>query len=420
MESSSMLQAALTRLRDAAQALHVSPDVLEILGQPRETTQARLTIRMDDGTRRSFTAWRSRYDDSRGPTKGGVRYDPAASADEVETLAFWMTVKCAVANIPYGGGKGAIRVDPGALSVAELERLTRAYVRAFARCIGPDRDIPGPDLGTNSKIMGWMADEYASIVGHWAPGVVTGKPIALGGSLGRDDATARGGFYLLQHLARELDVAPGARVAVHGLGNAGMHMARLLAQAGYRIVAVADSRHGLYCSEGLDLGAVVRAKASGGLAGLAGSNGVADCKPADVLLAECDVLVPAAVENVIRVHNADRVRARIILELANGPVAPEADDILAQRGVTVLPDILANAGGVTVSYFEWVQNRQGVSWPLAEVHARLRQMMEQEGGAVFALAQEKGVSIRMAAYMHALARLAAAIDANGWQTSRKA
>lgn len=408
-----MLQAALTRLADAGKLLDVSPEVLDVLGQPRETTQARLTIRMDDGARRSFTAWRSRYDDSRGPTKGGVRYDLGACADEVETLAFWMTLKCAVVNLPYGGGKGAIRVDPKGLSANELERLTRAYTRAFARVIGPDRDIPGPDLGTNATIMGWMADEYSDLVGHRAPGVATGKPVPLGGSLGREDATARGGFYLLQHLASELSVARDARVAIHGIGNVGMHMAHFLSEAGYRIVAVSDSRQGLFHPDGLDLAAVQRAKAKDGLASLIGVAGISGCKASEVVLADCDILVPAAVENVIRADNVDGVRAKLILELANGPVAPEADERLAQRGVTVLPDILANSGGVTVSYFEWVQNRQGVAWTLSEIHTRLRKMMEEEGAAVFALAREMRITPRRAAYVHALKRLAAAIEATG-------
>lgn len=419
IEGRPMLTAALTRLQDAASLLGVLPDVMEALGQPRETMQARLTIRMDNGARRSFTAWRSRFDDSRGPTKGGVRYDLAASADEVETLAFWMTVKCAVANLPYGGGKGAIRVDPKSLSAAELERLTRAYARTFARIIGPDRDIPGPDLGTNATIMGWMADEYAGVVGHWAPGVVTGKPIPLGGSLGREDATARGGFYLLQYLANNFGVTSGSRVAIQGIGNAGMHMARLLGEAGYRIVAVSDSRHGLVCPEGLDLEAVRRAKATEGLASLVGTNGIKGCKPSELVHTECDILIPAAVENVIRADNVAGVRARLILELANGPVAPDADANLSDRGVIVLPDILANSGGVTVSYFEWAQNRQGVSWPLSDVHARLRKTMEEEGGAVLTLSREKGVSLRRAAYMHALRRIAAAIEATGTQISQK-
>lgn len=418
-EDKPMLKAALTRLADAGKLLDVSAEVLDVLAQPRETTQARLTIRMDDGVRRSFTAWRSRYDDSRGPTKGGVRYDLAASADEVETLAFWMTMKCAVANLPYGGGKGAIRVDPKALSAGELERLTRAYARTFARVIGPDRDIPGPDLGTNATIMGWIADEYSGVVGHWAPGVATGKPVPLGGSLGREDATARGGFYLLQHLASELGVAPGARVAIQGIGNAGMHMARFLSEAGYRIVAVSDSQQGLFHPNGLDIAAVQRAKAKDGLANLVGVAGISACKPADVVLADCDILVPAAVENVIRTDNVDGVRARLILELANGPVAPEADERLAQRGVTVLPDILANSGGVTVSYFEWAQKRQGVSWTLAEIHARLRKMMEEEGSSVFALAREMRITPRRAAYVHALKRLAAAIEATGARAHKR-
>ncbi len=256
--------------------------------------------------------------------------------------------------------------------------------------IGPDRDIPGPDLGTNATIMGWMADEYAGVVGHWAPGVVTGKPIPLGGSLGREDATARGGFYLLQYLANNFGVTSGSRVAIQGIGNAGMHMARLLGEAGYRIVAVSDSRQGLVCAEGLDLEAVRRAKASGGLASLVGANGIKGCKPSELVHAECDILIPAAVENVIRADNVAGVRARLILELANGPVAPDADANLSERGVIVLPDILANSGGVTVSYFEWAQNRQGVSWPLSDVQARLRKSMEEEGGAVLALSREKG------------------------------
>ena len=414
-----MLTAALTRLQDAASLIGSSPDVMEALGQPRETMQARLTIRMDNGMRRSFTAWRSRFDDSRGPTKGGVRYDLAASADEVETLAFWMTVKCAVANLPYGGGKGAIRVDPKALSPSELERLTRAYARAFSCIIGPDRDIPGPDLGTNATIMGWMADEYAGVVGHWAPGVVTGKPIPLGGSLGREDATARGGFYLLQHLSTELGVKPGARVVLQGIGNAGMHMAHFLHEAGYSIVGVSDSRQGLVRADGLDLEAVRRAKASSGLLSLAGTNGVVGCKPSDIVHADCDILIPAAVENVIRADNVAGVRAKLILELANGPVAPDADVNLSERGILVLPDILANSGGVTVSYFEWAQNRQGMYWPLSDVHARLRKTMEAEGDAVLALSREKRVSLRRAAYMHALKRISAAIEATGTQISQK-
>lgn len=241
MSEESLLDNALVRLDAAAAHLNIDPDVIEKLKFPRETTKVRLMIRMDDGSRKSFLAWRCRYDDTRGPTKGGIRFHPEADVDEVETLAFWMTFKCAVMNLPYGGGKGAVQVDPRTLSKAELERLSRAYMQAFARIIGPDRDIPAPDVYTNSMIMGWMADEYAQIVGRAEPAVITGKPIALGGSLGRGDATARGGFYLVRHLAEDLGLSKSMRVAVQGFGNAGQHIARLLVGDGHKVVAVSDS-----------------------------------------------------------------------------------------------------------------------------------------------------------------------------------
>jgi glutamate dehydrogenase (NADP+) len=410
-----MLDQALTRLDEAARHLDLDADVLEKLKYPRETTKVRLMIRMDDGSRKSFMAWRCRYDDTRGPTKGGLRFHPDSTMEEVETLAFWMTFKCAVMNLPYGGGKGAVRVDPHTLSKAELERLSRAYIHAFSKIIGPDRDIPAPDVYTNSMIMGWMADEYASIVGEATPAVITGKPIALGGSLGRDDATARGGYYLVQRLARQLGLEPGARVVVQGFGNAGQHIARLLAADGYRIVAVSDSKGAVQCPSGLDIGRLLAAKEQGSVTSLAGSDGIAALPAEDLISVDCELLVPAALEDMIHEGNAAGVKARVVLELANGPVTPEADEILAGKKVIVLPDILANAGGVTVSYFEWVQNRQGYYWPVEEVHARLKTMMEREGDAIWALAQGKGITLRSAAYVHALARLAGAIEAHGTQ-----
>ncbi|GGG49011.1 glutamate dehydrogenase [Caldovatus sediminis] len=417
MQEGTILDRALTRLDEAARHLRVDGDVLERLKYPRETTKVRLMIRMDDGSRKSFLAWRCRHDDTRGPTKGGIRFHPDATAEEVETLAFWMTVKCAVMNLPYGGGKGAVQVDPRTLSKAELERLSRAYIQAFARIIGPDRDIPAPDVYTNSMIMGWMADEYATIVGQSVPAVITGKPIALGGSLGRNDATARGGYYLVRHLARELGLPPdGMRVAVQGFGNAGQYIASLMRADGHRIVAVSDSGGAVYRAAGLDIGALLEAKAAGrSVASLAGENGVQALSPEDLVAVECDLLVPAALEDMIHERNADRIRAKVVLELANGPVTPEADTILDRKGVVVLPDILANAGGVTVSYFEWVQNRQGYYWSEQEVHERLRAIMEREGRAIWALSRERGISPRTAAYVHALSRLASAIEAHGTQ-----
>jgi glutamate dehydrogenase (NADP+) len=411
-----ILDQALTRLDEAARHLEIDSDVLERLKYPRETTKVRLMIRMDDGSRKSFLAWRCRYDDTRGPTKGGIRFHPDSTAEEVETLAFWMTFKCAVMNLPFGGGKGAVQVDPRTLSKAELERLSRAYVQAFARILGPDRDIPAPDVYTNAMIMGWMADEYASIVGQSVPAVITGKPIALGGSLGREDATARGGYYLLRHLARELGLRDSMRVAVQGFGNAGQFIASLLAADGHRIVAVSDSRGAVHCPDGLDLEGLLHAKAAGKpVTALAGRAGVTEMAAEALVAVDCDVLVPAALENMIHEGNARQVRARVILELANGPITPEADRILAQAGALVLPDILANAGGVTVSYFEWVQNRQGFYWTVEEVHERLKVIMEREGGRIWAIAQERRVPLRTAAYVHALSRLASAIEAHGTQ-----
>lgn len=415
MHHQSMLNQALTRLEDAARHLQLDQDVLEKLKYPRETTKTRLLIRMDDGSRKSFMAWRCRYDDTRGPTKGGIRFHPDSSMDEVETLAFWMTFKCAVMNLPYGGGKGAVQVDPHSLSKAELERLSRAYIQAFARIIGPDRDIPAPDVYTNAMVMGWMADEYSSIVGKVSPAVITGKPIALGGSLGRDDATARGGFYLLRHLEEQLGVGPGSTVAIQGFGNAGSHMAHLLEGAGYRVVAASDSRGAIHAPGGIPAAALIDAKRAGSVTALADGGAIRAIDPDDVIAVDCDLLVPAALEDLIHEGNADRIKARVIVELANGPITPEADEILAKKGVVILPDILANAGGVTVSYFEWVQNRQGYYWKVEEIHERLKSAMETEGVAIWDLARSRGITVRAAAYVHALRRLAEAIEAHGTQ-----
>ena len=417
MADDSLLDNALVRLDEAAAHLNIDPDVIEKLKYARETTKVRLMIRMDDGSRKSFLAWRCRYDDTRGPTKGGIRFHPDSTADEVETLAFWMTFKCAVMNLPYGGGKGAVQVDPRKLSKAELERLSRAYIQAFARIIGPDRDIPAPDVYTNSMIMGWMADEYRPAIGQADPAVITGKPIALGGSLGRGDATARGGYYLVRHLAEDLGLSQTMRVAIQGFGNAGQHIARLLAADGHKIVAVSDSEGAVKADVGLHIDMLLDAKAQGkSVASTVGQGGHESLRQDDLVGVECDLLVPAALENMIHDGNAASVKAKLVLELANGPVTPEADTILAGKGATVLPDILANAGGVTVSYFEWVQNRQGYYWPVEEIHERLRTIMEREGRAIWRVSRGKDVTMRTAAYVHALGRLAEAIEAHGTQS----
>lgn len=416
MTDDSLLDRALVRLEEAASHLQIDQDVIEKLKYPRETTKTRLLIRMDDGSRKSFLAWRCRYDDTRGPTKGGIRFHPDSTIEEVETLAFWMTFKCAVMNLPYGGGKGAVRVDPHTLSKTELERLSRAYMQAFASTVGPDRDIPAPDVYTNAMIMGWMADEYNQITGSVTPAVITGKPIALGGSLGRNDATARGGFYLVRHLAAELGLANSHTIAIQGFGNAGQFYAQLAAADGHRIVAVSDSTGAIHKADGLDVTRLIAGKNAGRrVTDLAAELGATIIPADDLIAVAADLLVPAALEEMITAANAASVKARIVLELANGPVTAEADKILNERGVIVLPDILANAGGVTVSYFEWVQNRQGFYWDLEEIHARLKKMMEREGRAVWEIARDRKVSVRAAAYIHALGRLATAIEAHGTQ-----
>ena len=410
-----LLNRALERLDEAAGHISIEAETLARLRMPLETLKARLTIRMDDGRQESFEAWRCRYDDTRGPTKGGIRFHPDSTEEEVQALAFWMTVKCAVAELPFGGGKGAVRVDPHKLSRAELERLSRAYVRAFARFIGPDRDIPAPDVATNGLIMAWMADEYATIVGRPSPAIITGKPVALGGSLGRDDATARGGFDLLKHLSGRLGCEEGPRRAVlQGFGNASSHMAQLLADDGWTIIAASDSAGAIANPDGLDVDALVKMKAAGhSIVKAAGQNGVRPCDAEDMLALECELLVPGALENMIHAENAGRVAAKVVLELANGPVTPEADKLLRKAGVVVLPDILANAGGVTVSYFEWVQNRLGLHWTLEDVHARLDDTMRKQGDLVWQTAEDKGISLRTAAYVVGLGRLVSAIEATG-------
>lgn len=412
-----LFEGAFSHLEEAARHIQVHPEVLEKLRYPKELLTTRLMIRMDDGSRRSFRAWRCRYDDTRGPTKGGIRYHPEARENEVVTLAFWMTFKCAVAGLPYGGAKGAIQVDPHSLTKGELERLSRAYVHAFAGMLGPDRDIPAPDVYTNAMIMGWMADEYATVVGHPCPDVITGKPIPLGGSLGRDDATARGGFYVLDHLAEDLGCNGASRRAViQGMGNAGSYMAEMLHAAGWQIIAVSDSHGAIFDPSGLFPTSVMHAKREhGSVTALAGQEGVREISPDELLALECELLVPAALEEMIHADNADQIQARVILELANGPVTAAADRILEHKDIAVIPDILANAGGVTVSYFEWVQNRQGYYWTLDEVHNRLKTIMDRESGHVWDIAQKRKVPLRTAAYVHALTRLSEAIEAHGTQ-----
>lgn len=417
---SETLKGALSHMDEAALYADVPDEVLDTLRYPREMLATRLTIRMDNGSRRSFEAWRCRYDDTRGPTKGGIRYHPEATGEEVVTLAFWMTFKCAVAGLPYGGGKGAIRVNSHELSRRELERLSRAYVQAYSQMIGPDKDIPAPDVYTNAMIMGWMADEYAKYVGHPAPGVITGKPIELGGSQGRQGATARGGYYVLNRLEEELGLsATERRAVIQGFGNAGAEMALLLHEGGWKILGVSDSGGGVCDQRGLDPVRLMEIKRkTGSVIGYLDDphDSVCGLETDELFAMDCDLIVPAAMEDQITVDNAGGVKASVILELANGPVTAGADKVLGEKGVQVVPDILANAGGVTVSYFEWVQNRQGWYWTGEEVQRRLRPMMEDAAMSAWTMARSKNITLRTAAYVLGLQRLADAIKAHGTQS----
>lgn len=410
-----LFSGAMGNLCSACESLNIHPDVFEELKEPRETLSASLLIRMDDGSRRSFRAWRCRYNDRRGPTKGGIRFHPGVSLDEVVTLAFWMTFKCAVADLPFGGGKGGVCVDTKTLSSAELERLSRSYIEAFHQFVGPDRDILAPDMYTNGIVIAWMADEYTSISHSPFPAAITGKPLAFGGTEGRNDATGRGGFYTLRHLEKSLDLSPEkSRVIIQGFGNVGFHCAKLLHADGYRIIGVSDSAGGVYDPDGLDPLAVMEHKrAHGAVQGVKGHGQTQEVSNAELLEKECDVLAPAALENQITVENCDRIAARVVLELANGPVTPEADRLLRDRGVVIVPDILANSGGVTVSHLEWVQNRSGFYWEASRVRDHLKATIEREAQAIWVLHNDMDVSMREAAYAHGLRRIAESIEARG-------
>ena len=420
-DGNGVFEDAVSRLDKAAEFAQIDPEALERLKRPKYVLEVSIHVRMDDGSLENFVGYRVRHDDTRGPAKGGIRFHPDVTLGEVKALALWMTFKCAVVGIPFGGAKGAVVVNPKTLSRMELERLSRGYIRRVADFIGPDTDIPAPDVYTNAMIMGWMYDEYSKIKRSRTPAVITGKPLPLGGSLGREDATGRGAYYCIKELEREREWNPGEiRVAVQGFGNAGQHSANLLHQDGYKVVAVSDSRGGTYRSEGFDIPSLIQVKnESRRLRAVYTHDAVCELVDAEqisneeLLELDVDVLIPAALENQITAENADRIKAPVIIEVANGPVTSEADEVLNGKGTLVVPDILANAGGVTVSYFEWVQNREGYYWSVDLVHERLHKIMVQEFGAVCAVMREQGTDMRTAAYAHALNRVGAAIEAIG-------
>lgn len=418
----SIFSDAQKRLLEVFRHTVLTDDAQEKLKHPKLSLSVSIPVRMDDGRLKVFTGYRVQFNDTRGPTKGGIRYHPNVSLDEVTSLSFWMTIKCAVMNLPFGGAKGGVIINPKELSKLELERLSRGYIRAIADIIGPKRDIPAPDVYTNATIMGWMADEYAQIKRQQLPGVITGKPVHLNGSLGRESATGRGALHVLQqwidlkkHKTKELTVA------IQGFGNAGYHFARLAHDAGFKIVAVADSKGAIYSQKGVDPTKLMQHKQENKDLGtmLYCDGSVCDLQhyqkisSLELLEMDVDVLVLAALENQIDKNNAGDITAGQILEIANGPVTSEADEILSKNGIPVLPDVLANAGGVTVSYFEWVQNRAGYYWPEEKVNARLKTCITKEAATIFALADEKNISLRTAAYLQGVNRIAGAISQQG-------
>ncbi|MGA9996341.1 MAG: Glu/Leu/Phe/Val dehydrogenase [Pyrinomonadaceae bacterium] len=396
----------------AADYLELDNSMRAVLKHAKRQLIVSIPVKMDGGEVQVFEGYRVQHNIARGPAKGGIRYHPQVTLDEIKALASWMTWKCATVNIPYGGGKGGVVCDPKSMSRNELERLTRRFAFEIAPIIGPDRDIPAPDVYTDEQTMAWMMDTISMVRGHTELGVVTGKPISLGGSQGRSEATARGCLYALREACKMKGVElNGARVAVHGFGNAGANIARLVAADGARVVALADSRSGVYSESGLDVGAALRHKAeTKSLEGLPKTKAMS---ATDVLEVDCDILLPSALENSITRANVDRVKARIIAELANGPTTPAADRIFEDSGVFLVPDILANAGGVTVSYYEWVQDQYSFFWSEDQIHRTLEQTMRKAFRDVYDTAQRYQTDMRTGAYILAVARVAEATSVRG-------
>ncbi|MCC7264275.1 MAG: Glu/Leu/Phe/Val dehydrogenase [Candidatus Latescibacteria bacterium] len=406
------LAMARQQLDQVAERIHLEPDVHEKLKHCKRTLIVAVPTSMDDGSLRVFTGYRVHHNLARGPAKGGIRYHPGVSLDEVSALAMWMTWKCALMDIPFGGAKGGVICSPKEMSLRELERMTRRLTSEMMIILGPDKDIPAPDINTNAQTMAWILDTYSMNVGHSVPSVVTGKPVSVGGSRGREDATGRGCVCTMREALAHLGLPiAGARVAVQGFGNVGRATARLAQQAGARVVAVSDEWGGVYHPHGLDIDAVIRHdRQVGRVGGFAGSDAVTN---AELLELECEVLIPAALGHQLTQANAGRVRARMVVEGANGPTTPAADQILNDRGIFLLPDILANAGGVTVSYFEWVQGLMEYFWTEEEVNERLERLLRQAFADVLRTSLQEKVPMRVAAYMLAVSRVAEATRIRG-------
>jgi len=409
----------MAQLDKAAKIINLEESVYQRLQQPERILTVAIPVKMDNGETHVFTGYRSQFNNALGPYKGGIRYHPNVTLDEVKALSFWMMVKCATVNIPMGGGKGGVIVNPKELSEGELERLSRGYIQKIWQNIGSDKDIPAPDVYTTPQIMAWMRDEYEKLVGHEDPGVITGKPLEYGGSEARNYSTAKGGVYITRELAKKMNLEPSkTTVAIQGFGNAGFHMAKILTEMGFKVVAVSDSKGGVYNNEGIEADKAYEIKQAGGQLGCYCSGSVCNINNVptqggchrvsntELLELPVDILIPAALENQITVDNAERIQAKAVVELANGPTTPEADEILKKQGIVIVPDVLTNAGGVTVSYFEWEQNVKGEHWSEEKVLEKLEKIMVRAFAEVWETKERYNIDMRTAAFVKAIERVA--------------
>lgn len=407
-------QNALNQIKKVVQILNLDENTYRLLSAPKRILEVAIPVKMDDGSIKVFQGFRSQFNDSRGPYKGGIRFHPKVTRDEVKALSMWMTWKCAVLDLPLGGGKGGVIVDPKKLSRGEAEKLSHGYIQAIYKYLGPDQDVPAPDVYTNQEVMAWMLDEYERLTGRHAPGMITGKPLSLGGSRGREIATALGAYYvILEAMSRRRIVIQKTRVVIQGMGNAGANLALLLAKKGFKILALSDSKGGIFSPSGLDVKKVIRHKESTG--SVINFEGAKNIKSDRVLEIPCDILVPAALENVITKKNARKIKTKFIFEVANGPTAPEAEPLLAKRKIEIIPDILVNAGGVTVSYFEQVQNAQNFSWEEKEIFQKLEKKMIEAYRAVLSLKEKYQTDMRTAALILAILRVIEAMKKRGME-----
>jgi glutamate dehydrogenase len=411
-ESLNLFYSTQTVIQKALAKLGYNNEMYDLLKEPLRLLTVRIPVKMDDGTVKVFTGYRSQHNDAVGPTKGGVRFHPEVNEEEVKALSIWMSLKCGITNLPYGGGKGGIICDPKKMSLREIERLSRGYVRAISQIVGPTKDIPAPDVYTNSQIMAWMMDEYSRLREFDSPGFITGKPIVLGGSEGRETATARGVTICIEEaLKKKGKELQGARVVIQGFGNAGSYLAKFLHDAGAKVVAVSDVYGAVHDPNGLDINYLLDRRDSFGTFSQQFTNTISNT---ELLELECDILVPAAISNQITAHNAAQIKAAIVVEAANGPTTLEATKILTDRGVLLVPDILASSGGVTVSYFEWVQNNQGYYWSEEEVDEKLVKIMKSSFENIYQTANRYKVDMRLAAYMVGIRKVAEASSFRGW------